>query len=144
MSGITFPGEGWYSISGSTATPISGNPWPNGLTIDSDESVSTNIDQLNRYVSTQPSEFYTKAAERAAAIFQAAEFNNLIELTVKNTDGLVHDIAIGETLNIIKNGNTYPATLTAWETSGDLIKYIFGAVRIDLTKQLKLEKRAGK
>jgi hypothetical protein len=144
LSGITFTGEGWYSMAVSTATPISGNPWPDGLLVESAASGVTNIELLNRYVSTQPSEFYTKAAERAAAIFQSAEFNNLIELTVKKTDGLVHDIAIGQTVNIIKNGTTYPATLTAWESSGDLIKYIFGAVRIDLTKQLKLEKRAGK
>ena len=82
--------------------------------------------------------FADLAAREAAKLFESASYNNLIELTVLNDDALVgaRTMQIGQTVNIVSDGVTYPSILTGREVS-NLTRLIFGTVRIDLTTILK-------
>lgn len=82
---------------------------------------------------------FSDAAEDAAdKQFDTDSFNNLIELTVQNNDGLVQPetLSIGQLVNIITNGTSYGSILTGIERS-EKTKLIFGTIRLDLTKILK-------
>lgn len=84
-------------------------------------------------------ETFADAAEDAAdKQFDTDSFNNLIELTVQNDDGLVQPetLSIGQLVNIITNGTSYGSILTGIERS-EKTKLIFGTIRLDLTKILK-------
>lgn len=87
-------------------------------------------------------DFGTAAANRAADVFTPQEFNNLIELTVTTGDRLVHDYGVGDAVQIIKDGVAYPSVMTGYTLKGNVVKLIFGAVRIDLTKILMIERRS--
>ena len=82
--------------------------------------------------------FADAAKDAADQQFDTDSYNNLIELTVQNDDGLIqpHTIAIGQLVNIITNGTSYGSILTGIERS-ETTKLIFGTIRLDLTKILK-------
>ena len=66
--------------------------------------------------------------------YGALNYVNLIELTTQiDTYGL----EFGDVANVIVGNNTYVSMLTGYEIHGDIIKYIFGMLRLDLTKILK-------
>jgi hypothetical protein len=66
--------------------------------------------------------------------YGALNYVNLIELTTQiDTYGL----EFGDIANVIVGNNTYVSMLTGYEIHGDIIKYIFGMLRLDLTKILK-------
>lgn len=142
LTGVSlyFPAEGWYTNDTETVTPIAYDDFPDFI-IDALLTVSTNIEYLGNMLSTKESDFYEKSAERAAEVFRQPDFNNLIELTVSENDGLVHDLVIGQRVAVIKGDIQYPTILTGYEMVNKTIKYIFGAVRIDLTKKLKIQSR---
>ncbi|MBD5480226.1 MAG: hypothetical protein HDR14_13205 [Lachnospiraceae bacterium] len=83
-------------------------------------------------------EFAEAAYEKAFSSMQAADYNNLIELTVLNNDTLVRPetMEIGQRVKIIRNEIMYETVLTG-KVVGKTTKLIFGAVRLELTKQLK-------
>lgn len=66
--------------------------------------------------------------------FGALNYVNLIELTTtQNT----YSLELGDIVNIIVGDTTYVSMLTGYEIANDTIKYIFGMLRLDLTKILK-------
>lgn len=66
--------------------------------------------------------------------FGALNYVNLIELTTtQNT----YNLQMGDIVNIIVGNKTYVSMLTGYEIANDTIKYIFGMLRLDLTKILK-------
>lgn len=73
--------------------------------------------------------------------FAAAKYVNNIELVVLRDDSMLHpkSMRIGQEINIIHNGTTYSSILTGKEYLSDgKVKLIFGTIRVDLTKMLKL------
>lgn len=82
--------------------------------------------------------FADLAAREAAKLFEQTSYNNLIELTVLNDDALIgaKTMLIGQTVNIVSDGVSYPSLLTGREV-GRVTKLIFGTIRIDLTTILK-------
>lgn len=66
--------------------------------------------------------------------YGALNYVNLIELT---TPMDVYGLEFGDIANVIVGNNTYVSMLTGYEIHGDIIKYIFGMLRLDLTKILK-------
>ena len=82
--------------------------------------------------------FADLAQREAAKLFESASYNNLIELTVLNDDALVgaRTMQIGQTVNIVSDGVSYPSILTGREIN-KVTKLIFGNIRIDLTTILK-------
>lgn len=87
-------------------------------------------------------DFSGKAAARAAELFTPETFNNLIEITARSDDKIIYGLSIGDAVTIIKNNIAYPSVLTGYDIENNLIKWVFGAVRIDLTKILKIERRS--
>lgn len=84
--------------------------------------------------------FEQAAASLAAKTFDTESYNNLIELTVLNDDGLVNpkNIFIGQEVMVISGNSAYSSILTGYEISTKT-KLIFGTIRLDLTKILKGE-----
>lgn len=88
-------------------------------------------------------DFAGDAAIAAADALTPDELNNLIEITVKNTDNLIKPLTrkIGDRATIYKGTQTYTSILTGYRKTAETITLIFGAVRLELTKKLLLEKR---
>lgn len=82
--------------------------------------------------------FEEAAYEKAFSSMQAADYNNLIELTMLNDDTMVNPgkMEIGQRAKVIRNGTVYDTVLTG-KVIGKTTKLIFGAVRLELTKKLK-------
>lgn len=82
--------------------------------------------------------FSDVALEKAIATLKATEYNNLIEIEVKNDDDLVkpYDLKIGQTVTVIDNDNQYQSILTGKKINGTTT-LIFGAIRKELTKKIK-------
>lgn len=82
--------------------------------------------------------FEQLANSDAAELFGGANYSNLIELIVANTDSLVkpHELQIGQIVKVNTAQKSYTSILTG-KTISDRTKLIFGLVRIDLTKILK-------
>ena len=66
--------------------------------------------------------------------YGALKYVNLIELT---TIIDTYNIEIGDIANIIVGDKVYESMLTGYEIQNNTIKYIFGMLRLDLTKILK-------
>lgn len=83
-----------------------------------------------------------QALQRAKDVMQPKAFDNEIDLTYKADDALVHprDIKIGTLATIYAAGVAYQSILTGKVLQNNLIKLIFGSVRVDLTKQLLMER----
>ena len=76
--------------------------------------------------------FAENAAETAAAMFAAEEFNNLITLSYVEYP----KFKVGQHVDIISDGVIYPTIFTAIER-GQQTKLIFGMIRLSLIKTLK-------
>jgi hypothetical protein len=89
-------------------------------------------------------DFELESEARAIEALTPQKYDNLIELTFLSDDKLINpaNIQIGTTATIYHDGNAYTSILTGYEKTRVLEKLIFGAVRIDLTKKLILQRRA--
>ncbi len=87
--------------------------------------------------------FANVAREKSAELMRKADFENLIELTFRANDGIIPDMQIGQPVRILKDGKTYHSILTGTTRknteNGGFVTLIFGGVRVDLTKRLKLK-----
>lgn len=83
-----------------------------------------------------------EALQKAKDTMQPKAFDNEIELTVKSDDKLLtpKDIKIGTLATVRSGGVEYQSLLTGKVLQNNLIKLIFGCVRVDLTKQLLMER----
>lgn len=83
--------------------------------------------------------FEETAEKKAGNTLKASVYDNLIEITVALDDELVRptERVIGQQADIISGGICYHTILTGIEYDEDKIKLVFGAVRLELTKQLK-------
>lgn len=115
----------------------------------SDNSITTNALAEGRitpvvfdtvYISASGTEtFADKAYDKAFSTLKAEEYNNLIELTVIDTDDLIkpYELEVGQTVEVIYKDNIYSSILTGAEYKDEKVKLIFGAIRQQLTKKLK-------
>lgn len=118
----------------------------------SDGSVSNTYDPFNPkrivpVVSTMDivddgDDWAAQALQRAKDVMQPKAFDNEIDLTYKVDDALVKpdEIKIGTLATIYAEGVAYQSILTGKVLQNNLIKLIFGSVRVDLTKQLLMER----
>lgn len=104
-------------------------------------------DRIKPIVSTQESiddsdDWADKALQRAKDIMLPKAYDNEISLTYKSDDALVNptEIKIGTLATIYAEGVAYQSILTGKVLQNNLIKLIFGSVRVDLTKQLLMER----
>lgn len=83
--------------------------------------------------------FEETAEKKAGNTLKASVYDNLIEITVALDDELVRptERVIGQQADIISGGICYHTVLTGMEYDEDKILLIFGAIRLELTKQLK-------
>ena len=74
----------------------------------------------------------------------AQRYEQLIELGYAASDPLVRplELAIGTPARILYQGAAYDSVLTGYEDSGGIRTLSFGAVRLELTKKLILERRS--
>lgn len=83
--------------------------------------------------------FATVASERANELFKNSEFDNLIELKYRQDDLIIPQIKIGQPCRIIKDDTAYHTVLTGYSVKNGTKMLIFGGIRVDLTKILKLK-----
>ena len=83
--------------------------------------------------------FATAAREKSAELMRKADFDNLIELTYRESDKIIAAMQIGQPVRVLKKGVGYHTVLTGITSKGDLKTYVFGGIRVDLTKILKLK-----
>ena len=100
------------------------------------------IPVINQYSAVDVPEdktFAQVAASEAAEAFGNIEYQNLIELSVMNDDSMINpnDLDIGQEVAVIHDGISYLSILSGKEV-GQLTKLIFGSIRLDLTKILKI------
>lgn len=83
--------------------------------------------------------FGDNAKEKARGIFEATKYENYITLKVMADDWLVNPLgwSIGDKASIISNGIIYESIFTGFEYDGEVVKMIFGLMRLELTKILK-------
>lgn len=84
--------------------------------------------------------FPVAAAESASSTFDGIEWSNQITLVVQNDDLMINpsDMIIGQQVKVIRNGIEYTTMLTG-KTLGEETTLIFGTIRLELTKKLKME-----
>ena len=83
--------------------------------------------------------FATAARVKAAELMRKSDADNLIELTFRATDRIIPDIGIGQPCRILKAGKEYHSVLTGFSVKDGKKTYVFGGVRVDLSKRLKLK-----
>lgn len=83
--------------------------------------------------------FANVAREKSAELMRTSDADNLIELTFRAVDRIIPDIGIGRRVRILKSGKEYHSVLTGYSLKGGMKTYIFGGVRVDLSKRLKLK-----
>lgn len=83
--------------------------------------------------------FSEVAKNKASELLKKSDFDNLIELQYRADDKIVPDMEIGQPCRIIKNGVTYHSVLTGITQKAGQKTLVFGGIRIDLTKILKLK-----
>lgn len=90
------------------------------------------------YKNTHLQEILTDYAE---SVFNTSKYKNLIEI-VTTSAGLPSNLNFGNFADIIYKGNTYKAVFTGFNDLGNgLYKLIFGMIRLELTKILKMERQ---
>ena len=89
-------------------------------------------------------DFALEAEQRAREDLTPEDFDNLIEITVHDGDKLIppEKIRIGEIVTIKANGQSWQSVLTGYEKAQNTHKFVFGYVRVDLDKILRIERRA--
>lgn len=83
--------------------------------------------------------FEEAAKDKANELLRKSDFDNLIELQYRADDQIIPDMEIGQPCQIIKNGTVYHTVLTGITKKSGQKTLIFGGIRIDLTKILKLK-----
>ena len=88
-------------------------------------------------------DFPSGAEEKAFDALKPQKYDNLIELTVRADNLLVRwkDHTIGEPATIWYKGGCYKSVFTGWTDREESATLTFGAVRLELTKKLILERR---
>lgn len=85
-------------------------------------------------------ETFSEAAEnKASELLKKSDFDNLIELQYRADDKIVPEVEIGQPCRIIKNGVQYHSVLTGIIRKSGQRTLVFGSIRVDLTKILKLK-----
>lgn len=84
--------------------------------------------------------FFDEAQLRADELFTPQQFQNLIEITTTTDNNLIN-CKIGTNVSVKENGNSYNSVITGINIKGKVCKLILGAVRLELSKILILEKR---
>lgn len=89
--------------------------------------------------------FEYAAFDRAISRFILDGDSNLIELTYLQNDSLTSnfELVYGRSVVVHSRDKEYHTILTGVETDESAIKYIFGVVRVDLTKTMKRRKYNG-
>lgn len=90
-------------------------------------------------IALTPSASQAQAALLAQAAFASNKYTNLIEITTKTGDTMINPLSlnIGQAANLIQDDVSYNSILTGYEIKSELIKLIFGTIRLDLTKLLR-------
>lgn len=83
-------------------------------------------------------EFLTAAKDRANDLFAYNDTSNYISITVFKKSNLYKDFKIGEIGLIEHEDKTYQAILTKISMQSEVIEYVFGSIRLDLTDKLLL------
>lgn len=92
------------------------------------------------FVTVETGKTFTETAkDKAEEILKKSDFDNLIELQYRIEDPIVPEIKIGQPCRIIKNGTVYHSVLTGHHEKSGMKTLIFGGVRVDFTKILKLK-----
>lgn len=95
-----------------------------------------------KYIECDTEAFDTEANNAASDLLSKSEFNNLIEIGVREDDKIIRNRNIGCRAMIISKNMAIPSILTGYSISNNgLITLIFGAVRLDLSKILLIERR---
>lgn len=83
-----------------------------------------------------------EALQKAKDTMIPAQYDNEIDLTVADDDAIVRpeELPIGTLATIRTGGAEYQSLLTGKTRNNHLITLIFGSVRVDLTKQLSMER----
>lgn len=83
------------------------------------------------------------AQDKAVETLTPEQYDNEIVLQYRAGDNLVQpeDIQIGTTATIMVDGTAYTSILTGRSLDAGTVTLTFGAVRVDLTKQLLLQRR---
>lgn len=97
-----------------------------------------------RYINSES--FAADAAIAATDDLTPEEFNNLIEVTVKNDDQIIAptEKKVGDRALVYHGGAAYSSILTGYRKTTQLTTLIFGAVRLELTKKIIIERRGKK
>lgn len=84
-----------------------------------------------------------KALAKAAELFASRKYDNEILLTYRSDDRLIFpkNLQIGTIAVIRTESKNYISILTGKAYSAGTIQLIFGAVRVDLTKKIKMDRR---
>lgn len=126
----------YYDISGYVNVPVTYN-WISNL-LDAYKRTGTYVNAFETYKQNQLNYVLQGYVKKN---FAAAKYVNNIELVVLRDDTMLYpkSMRIGQETNIIHNGTTYRSILTGKEyLSNGMVKLIFGTIRVDLTKKLKL------
>ena len=83
--------------------------------------------------------FAQVSKDKADEVLRKSDFDNLIELTYRESDKIIPAMQIGQPVRVLKKGVGYHTVLTGITSKGDLKTYVFGGIRVDLTKILKLK-----
>lgn len=91
------------------------------------------------YASAGEGETFEDVAYEKALSELTTGYENLIELTVLNNDGIVGPDTwnIGDKAKILKDGKEFESILTGKKYSDSTITLIFGDIRLELTKKIK-------
>lgn len=84
-----------------------------------------------------------QALARATELFAARKYDNEILLTYRSNDRLVfpYSMQIGTRTTVKTENKNYNSILTGKTYSAGTVQLIFGAVRVDLTKKIKMDRR---
>lgn len=94
---------------------------------------------IDDIIALAPSASESQADLLAQTAFAANKYTNLIEITTKTGDTMINPLSlpIGQVANLIQDNVSYNSILTGYEIKSELIKLIFGTIRLDLTKLLR-------
>lgn len=83
--------------------------------------------------------FAQVSKDKADEVLRKSDFDNLIELSFRANDKMLPVLMIGQPVRIIKKGTVYHTVLTGYTIKDDTRTLIFGGIRTDFTKILKLK-----
>lgn len=96
------------------------------------------IESIQTVTPTDETPFAQGASAAADKLFDSGTYSNLIEIEVLNEDDLVlpEYLTVGQLVNVITQGNSYPSIMTGVSV-GATTRLVFGTVRVELTKRLR-------